>query len=181
EFLRPLDGAISAALDGIAYAPMAVIGMGFDKDEIGHPLDGFGFLVGMKEGRKLLGALWDSSVFKGRAPEGKCSVRSMAGGGRDNVTPLLPDGELSGLTLSELRIMMGITGNPEMVKIFRHEKAIPMYTVGHSERLARLDAAEAKYSGLFFAGNAFRGVGLNDCVREAYAVAEKVVGAVGKS
>lgn len=178
EFLAPVDTSITEILNQIQYAPMSVIGLGFDKSGIGHDLNGFGFLVGMKENRKLIGTLWDSSVFNGRAPEGKCSLRSMTGGGRDLKTPFLPDDELADAVVSELRLIMGIKGNPELVKIFRHEKAIPMYTVGHSERLERLDTIEKKNPGLFFAGNAFRGVGLNDCVREAYAVAEKVVNRV---
>ena len=175
DFFAAVDPKITDTLLQIKYAPMAVVGLGYEDSEMGRKLDGFGFLVGMKEGRRLLGTLWDSSVFKGRAPEGHCSLRSMAGGGRDTKTPFLPDDELRTLVLDELRIMMGISGKPELVKIFRHEKAIPMYTVGHSERLAALDKMEAKYQGLFFAGNAYRGVGLNDCVRDAYLVADKVM------
>ena len=175
EFLGGIDPAIPATLNEIKYAPMAVVGLGYERGEVNHDLNGFGFLVGMKEGRKLIGTLWDSSVFNGRAPEGHCSLRSMAGGGRDLSTPFLSDNEIRELVLSELKIMMGIDGTPELVKIFRHEKAIPMYTVGHSVRLEKLDAMEGKYKGLYFAGNAFRGVGLNDCVRDAYEVAEKVM------
>ena len=174
-FLAALDPALPGTLSEIQYAPMAVVGLGYDKAKISHPLDGFGFLVGMKEGRRLIGTLYDSSVFKGRAPEGKCSLRSMAGGGRDIRTPFFLDSEIKDLVLSELKIMMGIDAAPELVKIFRHEKAIPMYTVGHSDRLAKLDSMEVKYPGLFFAGNSFRGVGINDCVRDAYAVADKVM------
>jgi oxygen-dependent protoporphyrinogen oxidase len=178
EFLTPIDPSVPEILNQIQYAPMSVVGLGFDKEGIGHDLNGFGFLVGMKENRKLIGTLWDSSVFSGRAPEGKCSLRSMTGGGRDLKTPFLPDDELADAVVSELRLIMGIKGDPELVKIFRHEKAIPMYTIGHSVRLEWLDRIEKKNPGLFFAGNAFRGVGLNDCVREAYAVAEKVMGRV---
>ena len=174
-FLRDLDPAISGVLDKIPYVPMAVAALGYKQEEVGRTLDGFGFLVGMKEGRKILGCLWDSSAFKGRAPEGCASLRLMAGGGRDFDTPALPDESLTALIKDELKITMGVTGTPEIVKIFRHEKAIPMYTVGHSERVAALDRMEAKHKGLLFAGNAYRGVALNDCVREAYAVADKAM------
>src|SRR5512135_713057 len=136
EFMASLDPEISGTLSEIVYAPMVVVGLGYDKAQVGHPLDGFGFLVGLKEGRKLIGVLWDSSVFTGRAPEGKCSIRCMAGGGRDRATPALPDEKLKPLVQQELGITMGIKADPEKVKMFRHEKAIPMYTVGHSERLA---------------------------------------------
>lgn len=175
EYIRPLDPEASETLNEIGYAPMAVIGLGYDRPEVAHPLNGFGFLVALGEGKRLIGCLWDSSIFTGRAPEGKCSLRGMAGGGRDIETPFLPDEELTGVVKSELKSMMDVGGEPEVVKIFRHEKAIPMYTIGHGERLLRLDKAEGRHKGLFFAGNAFRGVGLNDCVREAGAVADKAM------
>ena len=175
EFMASIDPAISGTLSEIAYAPMVVVGLGYDKATVGHTLDGFGFLVGLKEGRKLIGVLWDSSVFAGRAPEGKCSIRCMAGGGRDRATAAIPDDKLTPLVQEELHVTMGIHAAPEKVRIFRHEKAIPMYTLGHSERLAHLDSMEKKYPGLFFGGNAYRGVGINDCVKEAYAVADKVM------
>jgi len=174
-FLSGVDTSISAVLDEISYVPMAVVSFGFDKPTLGRDLNGFGFLVGLKEGSRILGALWDSSVFTGRAPEGKCSIRCMAGGGRDFVTPHLPDAGLTETVYSELGKIMGIKSSPEVVKIFRHDKAIPMYSVGHTGRVARLDSIEAKCPGLFFAGNALRGVGLNDCVRDAYSVADKVL------
>ena len=174
DFLSPLDPQVSETLSGIEYVPMSVVGMGFRKTELHSELDGFGFLVAADEPRKIIGCLWDSSVFTDRAPEGRASIRTMLGGGRDCKTPFLPDAELSGLTLEELKITMALDAAPELTRIFRHEKAIPMYTPGHSERLSMLDSAEKKYPGLFFAGNAYRGVGLNDCVKESYSVAEKV-------
>jgi len=175
SFLSSLDPAIPAVLDEIAYAPMAVVTFGMPLDEIGRDLDGFGFLVGMKERKKLLGSLWDSSIFPGRAPEGFGSLRSMIGGARDTVTPFMAEDGLVRLVREELHEIMGLEGTPQFVKVFVHDKAIPQYTVGHSGRLSRLDALESKHPGLFFAGNAFRGVGINDCVREAIAVADKVM------
>ena len=175
DFLSPLDPQVSKTLSEIEYVPMSVVGMGFRKTELHTDLDGFGFLVAADEPRKIIGCLWDSSVFTDRAPESRASIRTMLGGGRDYKTPFLPDDELSKLTLDELRITMALNAAPELTRIFRHEKAIPMYTLGHSERLARLDYAEKKYPGLFFTGNAYRGVGLNDCVKESYLVAEKII------
>jgi len=175
EFLAGVDPDIPDTLNRIPYAPMSVVCFGLKKDGVGHSLDGFGFLVGLKEGRKILGTLWDSSIFPGRAPEGFCSLRSMAGGARDTVTPFLRDEEIIQTVRSELSVIMGINAAPGFVKVFRHEKAIPQYIVGHSGKVARCDALETKHPGLFFAGNSFRGVGINDCVREAYAVADKIM------
>ncbi|MBI5694251.1 MAG: protoporphyrinogen oxidase [Nitrospirae bacterium] len=176
RFLAPVDIAIPETLDKIPYAPMAIVCFGLTEDDLGVELDGFGFLVGLKERRKVLGTLWDSSIFPGRAPVGKCSLRSMAGGGRDIETPYLPEEDIARIVKNDLEDIMGLHTEPEFVKVFRHEQAIPQYIVGHSRNLERLDGMEAKYPGLFFAGNAYRGVGINDCVREAYRVAEKVLG-----
>ena len=175
DFLSALDPQLKETLSEIEYVPMSVVGMGFKKTELNSELDGFGFLVAMDEARKLIGCLWDSSVFTDRAPAGRASIRAMLGGGKDYKTPFLPDEELTDLALQELEITMALKARPELTRVFRHEKAIPMYTLGHSERLTTLDKAEDKYRGLFFAGNAYRGVGLNDCVKDAYSVAEKVL------
>jgi protoporphyrinogen/coproporphyrinogen III oxidase len=174
-FLSTLDPQLAQTLSEIEYVPMSVVAMGFKKTDLNSELDGFGFLVAMDEARKLIGCLWDSSVFTDRAPAGRASIRAMLGGGKDYNTPFLPDGELTDLTLQELGITMALKSKPELTRIFRHEKAIPMYTLGHSERLAALNKAEGEYRGLFFAGNAYRGVGLNDCVKDAYSVAEEVL------
>ncbi len=175
DFLAPLDPKVSETLSEIEYVPMSVVGMGFKKTELHSELDGFGFLVAADEPRKIIGCLWDSSVFTDRAPEGRASIRTMLGGGRDYKTPFLPDNELAELTLKELGITMALKAIPELTRIFRHEKAIPMYTLGHSDRVSTLDKIENLYPGLFFSGNAYRGVGLNDCVKDSYSVAEKVV------
>jgi protoporphyrinogen/coproporphyrinogen III oxidase len=174
-FLSALDPRLAETLSEIEYVPMSVVAMGFKKTELSSELDGFGFLVAMDEARKLIGCLWDSSVFTDRAPAGRASIRAMLGGGKDYETPFMPDGELIDLTLRELGITMAMKARPELTRVFRHEKAIPMYTLGHSERLGRLDKAEVRHRGLFFAGNAYRGVGLNDCVKDAYSVAEEVL------
>ncbi len=175
SFLAPVDPAIPGTLDRIPYAPMSIICFGLKKEGVGHSLDGFGFLVGMKEKSRILGSLWDSSIFPGRAPEGYCSLRSMAGGARDTKTPFLTDPELVGIVEKELGHIMGLKSKPEFVKVFRHEQAIPQYIVGHGKNLEQCDSLETKHRGLFFAGNSFRGVGINDCVREAYLVADKIL------
>jgi len=174
KFLSGIDPSIPVVLETIPYAPMSVVTFGMPLDDIGMPLDGFGFLVGLNERKRLLGTLWDSSIFPGRAPEGYGSLRSMLGGARDTVTPFIGEDMLIRSVREELGEIMGLKHHPAFVKVFVHEKAIPQYTVGHANRLERLDALERKHPGLFFAGNAFRGVGINDCVREAISVAGKV-------
>jgi len=174
-FMRGIDPSICEAFDAIPYAPMAVVTFGIRKENIGRDLDGFGFLVGMKEHNRLLGTLWDSSIFPGRAPEGYGSLRSMLGGARDMATPFEGEDKLVGYVKEDLGEIMGLHSDPEFVKVFVHEKAIPQYLVGHSRNIDALDAMEKKHPGVFFGGNALRGVGINDCVREGIAVADRVV------
>ena len=99
----------------------------------------------------------------------------MVGGARNPTPALLPDGQLLDTVQSNLREIMGVTAEPEFASIYRHEKAIPQYLVGHADRLQAIDRQRAQYPGLFLTGNAYRGVSLNDCVVNADATARAVV------
>ncbi len=174
EVLKEVDGELSKLLSEIEYSPISVVALGFQKKGLGHDLDGFGFLVPRSEGRKILGALWDSSVFPNRAPEGKVLIRVMIGGARQPDLALLPEEELLEIALKELRRIMKIRHYPEMVKVFRHEKGIPHYTLGHSERVDRIFEIGEKLGNLHFCSNAYRGVGVNDCTKLAEETAERI-------
>ncbi len=176
EILKEVDGELSKLLSEIEYSPISVVALGFQKRGLGHDLDGFGFLVPRSEGRKILGALWDSSVFPNRAPQGKALIRVMIGGARQPDLALLPEEELTEIALKELRRIMKIRHYPEMVKVFRHERGIPHYTLGHSERVDRIFEIGEKLGNLHFCSNAYRGVGVNDCTKLAEETAERIAG-----
>jgi oxygen-dependent protoporphyrinogen oxidase len=97
----------------------------------------------------------------------------MVGGARDHETPFLPDEELLSTIKAELAATMGLTADPSFVTVIRWKEAIPLYTVGHLDRLA--EAENTLPPGVVLVGNAYRGVGINDCVREAEISAEKVL------
>ncbi len=162
--LAPLDAGMPELLEQIPYASLTVICCGYERERISHPLDGFGYLNVRSAGRSTLGTLWDSSMFENRAPEGKVLLRSMAGGACLPELVNLPDGLLLSRVQDDLRKIMGIEAEPGFVRIFKHRQAIPQYLAGHGARLARLEGLAARHPGLFLTGNAFRGVGLNDCV-----------------
>ena len=176
EILKEVDGELSKLLSEIEYSPISVVALGFQKRGLGHDLDGFGFLVPRSEGRKILGVLWDSSVFPNRAPQGKALIRVMIGGARQPDLALLPEEELTEIALKELRRIMKIRHYPEMVKVFRHERGIPHYTLGHSERVDRIFEMGEKLGNLHFCSNAYRGVGVNDCTKLAEETAERIAG-----
>ncbi len=157
----------AAALGAIPYSGLAVVCAGYPRGQVAHPLDGFGFLVPRDGSLRILGCLWTASIFPHQAPENGVLLRTMLGGATDPEVLSLTDAELVSLVSRELSPLLGITGTPERLRVFRHPLGIPQYTLGHGGRLAALERCEAEHPGLVFAGNAYRGVGLNDCVLSA--------------
>jgi oxygen-dependent protoporphyrinogen oxidase len=173
--VQPLDRELAELIAGIPYAPMNVICCGFESARIARDLDGFGYLIARKEARSTLGTLWDSSIFPQRAPVGRVLLRSMMGGATNPAAIQLSDDEVLARTLADLRDIMGVTVKPDFVRIFRHPQAIPQYLAGHGRRLTAVAERLQTQRGLFVTGNAFYGVGLNDCVHAANRAAEQVI------
>jgi protoporphyrinogen/coproporphyrinogen III oxidase len=177
DLLRPFEPEVARQLNGIATAPLAVVCLGYDEQTLTAdrgPLNGFGFLVPRGEGPRILGALWESSIYPGRAPDGKALLRVMIGGATDRDAVDLDESHLVGIVREDLRRTMGIRGLPEFVRVFRHRRGIPQYTIGHASRLARIEARLRDYPGLFLAGNSYRGVSINACIEEAPVTARRV-------
>lgn len=173
--LYDLDADISASLNEIPFAPMAVIALGFARDQVTHDLDGFGLLVPGKEKRDLLGALWTSSIFSGRAPDGRVLIRCMSGGAGNPAIMGLTDDELTKVLCSELRPLLGIQGKPEIVTVIRHQQAIAQYVPGHLARLKKIEKGLEKYPGMYLTGSSYRGIAVNACIKQAEILAEKII------
>jgi len=177
DLLHSFDPEAAHLLDGIATAPLAVVCLGYDEQALTDqrgPLDGFGFLVPRGEGPRILGALWESSIYPGRAPGGKALLRVMIGGATDREAGDLDNRELLDIVRTDLDRTMGIRTVPEFVHVFRHHRGIPQYTTGHASRLMRIEKRLRDYPGLFLAGNSYRGVSINACIEDAPAVARRV-------
>ena len=175
RILKDLSPGIAGELETIPYPPVAVVCLGYDRSAIGPGVDGFGFLVPSRERRHILGTVVDSNVFPNRAPAGKVLLRTLVGGARSPDLAELPDQQLTQRVLADLKDITGIAAEPEFVSIYRHERAIPQYLVGHGDRLARIDQELERFPGLLLTGNAYRGVSLNDCVLNAQKTAQSVV------
>lgn len=171
---REFDRELAEAFDSIPYAPIIVMGTGHRREDINHPLDGFGFLIPRNQGIRTLGSIWTSSIFSERAPEGRVQLRSMLGGAGDPAVLELSDTQLWETLRRELDPFIGIRKDPEFIRIFRWEKGIPQFKLGHRDRREKLERLVARHSGLFMAGNAYYGVGLNDCVKMSYRVAGRL-------
>ncbi len=175
RMLQAFDPALSGLLKEIPYPALSVCCFGYQKQRVGRVLDGFGFLVPSKEQRAVLGTIIDSNVFPGRAPEDAILLRSMVGGARTPELALLPDEQLINRVRRDLQDILGISTEPDFIRIFRHKKAIPQYEIGHAARLEAIDEHLQRYPGLVLTGNAFKGVSLNDCVSNACKTAQSLV------
>ncbi len=172
--LSDSDRALSEALEAIPYAPIVVVATGHRRDDIAHPLDGFGFLVPRNQGLRTLGSIWTSSIFSGRAPEGHVQFRTMLGGAGDHEVMNLTDGQLWDTIRRELGPLLGIRGEPVFMKIYRWQRGIPQFTLGHRERRSEIERLAGRHPGLHLIGNAYYGVSLNDCVKMAHRIALKI-------
>jgi len=175
RMLQAFDPALSGLLTDIPYPALSIVCFGYRKQQVGQVLDGFGFLVPSKEQRSVLGTLVDSNIFPGRAPEDSILLRSMIGGARNPELARLPDEQLISVVKSDLNDILGLSAEPDFIRIFRHEKAIPQYVVGHADRLDSIEEKLQRHPGLVLTGNAFKGVSLNDCVVNAGTVAEALL------
>jgi len=174
--LKDLDSEMSRTLLDIPYPHVSVVCFGYRKEKVGHLLNGFGFLVPHIEGRKILGTLWDSSIFPNRASEGYALLRTMVGGAKSPETASLADDTIISMVFDELKPILTLRSDPDMIRIYRWEKAIPQYLLGHSKKLNLLGDRLRQYPGLYLTGNAYRGIGMNDCVENSYKLAEEITG-----
>ena len=165
--VKELDAELATVLAEVPYASMAVVCWAYNREDVGHDLHGFGFLVPRTQEKRILGCIWTSTLFPGRAPEGKVLLRTMIGGAGDPDAVGESDDTLLDTLRKELFPILDIKADPVMHRVYRYEQAIPQYTFGHQTRLRAIEAAEERHPGLRFAGNAYRGVGLNDCVVSA--------------
>jgi oxygen-dependent protoporphyrinogen oxidase len=175
NILKNLAPDIAQILADMYYPPLAVCCFGYPQNKIKHDLNGFGFLVPSRERKKILGTLWDVSIFPNRAPEGHVLLRTMVGGARTADYAVEDPDKLTDMVRAELADIMGIDATPDFIKAYRHDKSIPQYTLGHAQRLATIDQLLKQHPNLILTGNAYRGVALNDCVINAYRIAETLI------
>ena len=175
QITRELSPTLSQALADIPYAGLSVVCAGYDREQIGHELNGFGFLAPRNQGVRLLGCLWTSSLFPFEAPKDKVLLRVMYGGAPDPDATKLSDEALLHCMKQELHPLLQIQGDPSLVRIYRHPGGIPQYTLGHETRLRTIEEAEQALPGMVLTGNAYRGISLNDCVVSAHRATEKLL------
>jgi len=164
QLLAPLDDELGQLLGQIEHSGTAIVSLGFDRRQIAHPLAGAGAVVGRIERSPILAISFSSQKYPHRAPEGKTALRVFAGGVRAPEMAQMDDDRLVAIVLGELRGWLGISGEPVHVRTARWPRTMPQYHVGHQELVARIEARAAELPGLALAGNAYRGVGIPDCI-----------------
>ncbi len=171
---RLLDEATAGAsrlFAEIPYAPVAVVSLGWRRADVGHPLGGFGFLAPRKEGLRVLGCLFPSEIFPGRAPAGHVALAAFAGGRTDPEIVEWDDERTVEAVVSELRGPLGLQGEPAFQLVRRWPRAIPQYELGHGRFVERAREIERALPGLRIGGNFLAGVSVPDCIRNATAMA----------
>ncbi|HLE24666.1 MAG TPA: protoporphyrinogen oxidase [Thermodesulfobacteriota bacterium] len=170
-----LDKSLASDLRKIEYASSVVINLAYRGEDISHPLDGFGFVVPMVEKLTIIACSFSSVKFAGRAPEGSVLLRCFVGGAINPEAYELENSELINAAHKEISSLLGIKAQPLFALVHRHPQSMPQYPVGHLEHIAQINAKVSKYRGLAFAGNAYNGVGIPDCIRSGEAAAESIL------
>lgn len=175
RLLEPMAREAARLICSIDSASLTVVNLAFRRDEVAHPLDGFGFLVPHNEPEfPLMGALFADSAFPHHAPREFRLLRVFIGGSRTpDVNARSPE-ELVETARRTLRDVLGVTGEPELVDVCPYPDAIPQYYLDHTDTVARVRGLLAPLSGLHLAGNYLDGVSINDCIKLGKQVAADV-------
>ncbi len=174
--LKTLFPPLSGLCGRIGYAPINVFYAGFDTSGTAGAPDGFGFLATRQAGLRALGAVFSSNIFAGRAPAGRRLVTVMSGGVMDPGAADRPETDVAGDSGKALEAALGIKTAPEFTRLARHRAAIPQYPVGFPAEREAAERTLAAEKGLFLAGNAFYGVGVNDCTKRGAEAAALAAG-----
>jgi oxygen-dependent protoporphyrinogen oxidase len=178
---RPLVAALAPAaaqaLGEMIYPPVVSVVSAYRREDVAHPLDGFGFLVPEKEKRRILGTIFSSSLFPGRGPDGMVVLTTFVGGMRQPELARAPDEDVLALVQAENAALLGAAPRAAIVRLTRWAQAIPQYSLGHLERVAATDAAQAALPGLHFCANWRGGISVGDCIKSGFATAERIAAA----
>jgi len=172
--IEPSPAPDLASLADIRYPPVTSVVLGFRREDVMHPLDGFGMLVPQVENFRILGTIFSSSLFPHRAPPGHVTLTSYVGGTRSPQLADLPEDELARIVTEDLHRILGVRGKPSFQHQIYYPKAIPQYEVGYGKFKQVMDDAERQAPGLFFAGHYREGISLGDSIVSGDRVTERL-------
>lgn len=174
SIVQTIDKGLAERLRDIYYPPLTVVRTGYRTSAVEFPTAGFGFLVPKSEGRGILGSLWTSNVFPGRAPDGISLFTSFVGGARSPELFDLSDEETIELVHNELKEILDIGESPSLTSLTRWKKAIPQYNIGYNETVDAIENFVRSNPGIFVCSNFYRGISVGDCIKNSYRTADEV-------
>lgn len=166
-------------LERVPYPPVSVFALGFDRADVGHPLDGFGMLVPkVEDDFNILGTLFSSTLFPGRAPDGKVLLTTFVGGSRNPGLGETDTSTVRSTVMQDLRTLLDVRGEPSFMRHIQWARAIPQYTLGYDQVQAVIEQIETNHPGLFLAGNYRSGISVGDAMDSGAAAAEEALAAL---
>jgi oxygen-dependent protoporphyrinogen oxidase len=174
RLLGAVSPELSQLLAAIEYAPMCVVSAAYNRAQVAHPLDGFGFMVPRLEKCETICTFWNSFLFPQHAPAGKVLLTSFAGREAHENSAASPNGTCVQSVLDENAKILGISGEPIDHEVRHTTRALPQYNVGHALRVARINELQSHMPNLHLAANYLKGRSLGDCVALADDVAQRV-------
>jgi oxygen-dependent protoporphyrinogen oxidase len=157
------------------YPPVTTLVLGYRREQVEHKLDGFGVLIPLVEKRRVLGAIFSSTIFPGRAPEGHVALMIFMGGATMPDCARASESESVALATGQLADLLGLRGEPVFTSATHWPRAIPQYDVGHGDFIGALERMEQRWQGLHFCANYRGGPGLSDCLDSARATAGRII------
>lgn len=173
KLLAGLNPGLGSTLQSIPYVSTATVSLAYRLSDMPRELDGYGYVIPRREGRKALACTWTSTKFPHRAPEGYALVRVFVGRAGQEIP--WNENELLELAKEELKMTLGVTAGPIVSRVFLWEQAMPQYNLGHPERLRQIDAALQHHPDLALAGNGYRGIGIPDCIHSGELAVERIL------
>jgi protoporphyrinogen/coproporphyrinogen III oxidase len=167
-------------LSSIVHPPVAVLALGFSADQVKHPLDGFGFLVPEVERRRIMGAIFSSTLFPDRAPPGFALLTVFAGGSRDPDFVESDPQTIIARVLDELRMLLGVRGEPSFKALQIWPKAIPQYVLGYGRFKDIVEQTEQSNPGLVLAGTYRDGISLGEAMSSGLRAADRLSRMLGR-
>jgi oxygen-dependent protoporphyrinogen oxidase len=172
------DPALALQLRAIPYASSVIANVAYRRDQVQHPLDGFGAVVPAIEGRSILAVSFSSVKFPDRAPAGTVLLRVFIGGAAHPEFCEFEDATIAELVRRELGELIGAAGEPLFLRIDRHPRSMPQYILGHLDHVATIRRKLARHPRLYLAGIAYDGVGIPDCIHAAETTADALLDAL---
>jgi protoporphyrinogen/coproporphyrinogen III oxidase len=163
-------------LPQIPYSSLAVVCHAYRVEDIGAPVDGFGFVVPHNQKLDILGSIWTSVIFPEQAPDGFVLFRTMLGGAKNNEIIKSGEAKLAQIAHQQLTDIMHLKVKPSFTKVIIWPDAIPQYVIGHRDRLKKINGELEAVGGIYLAGNGYTGIGLNDTIKRSHTIIESIAG-----